>query len=659
VTNTRLCQWLGRVVCGAALGTAGLLLSEQPAPAQTYVCPPPPEGVYGLPGGPKFAESPPPPDTFYSQLDDPRWNGAWREDFATVSSTETGVRMLQEGTNLFVSFEGKVDPDGPGGPGSTDQVFFGFGAGTTAVIVETTMTAAPPQTNAGTISTSHWWKTTNGGATDWAQQALPLSWASGSNIHLWSGTGTGNGDSWAFNAKLDLNAIAGALGVAPPLTNFSMWYEIDVSTTTATIPYSWPPGTTVTLIPDPMNPGKQLVHNMLVSTWGTGDPPVASCPTGISVDPMHIGTQPVVAGIPDSTVHFGTGHASNDFVAIMDNGAVPISDGSVKARFRIANWGSMIGVGGDWHDMAPTSGAGVPTNVATNIDFVCVNPPAVGTLCPQLSAGQPTDQCLLVELSQATGLGVKFLHDSARRNMAFVDASTFERLAEVSVRGLTPLPGSGGKRDVYLYVRVLNMPEKTNGNPPIQIPPRVPPPPPPSQDGGTPGQDGGPVIGAPVRGPRDAQDAGSPGPQYRMTDYERYASVMPTYEVHVYHDTGLTRTDGGRTLKVLEPQAPFGYFVRHQGDLTGWANELTGEGFVLEQIGPNFYRAHVPDNGSVVVRTKIVAREPPKVPACHCNCDVVGSAGWSPLAIGLGGLGVSALAIRARRRKRAEPPRRR
>ena len=62
---------------------------------------------------------------------------------------------------------------------------------------------------------------------------------------------------------------------------------------------------------------------------------------------------------------------------------------------------------------------------------------------------------------------------------------------------------------------------------------------------------------------------------------------------------------GGQTRRVLEPQAPFGYFVEHAGDLSGWKHALVGEGFVLEEISPNFYHAKVPDNGSVRVRTTI------------------------------------------------------
>jgi MYXO-CTERM domain-containing protein len=92
-----------------------------------------------------------------------------------------------------------------------------------------------------------------------------------------------------------------------------------------------------------------------------------------------------------------------------------------------------------------------------------------------------------------------------------------------------------------------------------------------------------------------------------MTTYERVASVTPTYEVHVYHDTGHERMDAGHNRRVLEAQSTFGYFVQHEGDLSGWRHQLTGEGFVLEKIGPDFYRAKIPDHGKVQVHTTIMS----------------------------------------------------
>ena len=139
------------------------------ASAQTYLCPPAPEGVFGLPGGPRFTDSPL-PDTFASQLDNPRWNGSWREDFADSTSTEAGARILNDGTNLFFSLQAVVDPDGA--QVGSDAVYLGFSKdGTTGVVVKVLMDAAPPAAgftnDATSISTASWWKTTNGGSTGW------------------------------------------------------------------------------------------------------------------------------------------------------------------------------------------------------------------------------------------------------------------------------------------------------------------------------------------------------------------------------------------------------------------------------------------------------------------------------------------------------------
>ncbi len=160
-------------------------------------------------------------------------------------------------------------------------------------------------------------------------------------------------------------------------------------------------------------------------------------------------------------MHFGSGHAANNFVAELTNTDTlnPPTANSVQGRFRIADWGSQIGVGGSWTDVATvwtSATAATGTNAATAGRGLlnCINPPfnATNNSCYQLPAGAPTDQCLLVELAQSNGSGMRFVHDSARRNMDFVNASTFERSAEISLKGLAPLPGSPGTRDVYLYV---------------------------------------------------------------------------------------------------------------------------------------------------------------------------------------------------------------
>jgi hypothetical protein len=267
-----------------------------------------------------------------------------------------------------------------------------------------------------------------------------------------------------------------------------------------------------------------------------------------------------------------------------------------------------------------------PGNQGGTITFRCVNttplPGETRCFVPNVATGHSRDQCLLVEMSRGTGPGVTFIRSSARRNMDFVTASTFERLAEISVEGLAPLPGSGGYRDVYIYVATQNMPSKASGPSRREIPRAVGSPAPPR------------AAAADATAARAVADD---QPRYRMNTYERIASVMPTYEVHVYHDTGQTRSDGSHTVKVLEPQPPFGYFVQHSGDLSGWRHDLMGQGVTLEEISPNFFHVKVPDNGSIQVRTRIAACESCLL-GLGTRCGGVGRGGCATCAAA-GGIG--------------------
>jgi hypothetical protein len=402
-----------RVALFAAIAVAGGLTAfDTTAVAETYVCPPAAQGVPGLLGGPKFAETVL-PDAFASELGDPRWTGAWREDFPTSLSTEVGSRMLKEGNVLFVSLEGKVDPNDAAV--NSDGVYLGFSRdGVTAEMVKVTLSASPPLKNSPAVSSINWWKTTDGGATPWPKQGGPLPWARSSNIHAWAApASTGNGDSWAINAKIDLADVGTHLDAGPPLVgNFYMWYEIVVQTATGPAAYDWPSGTTLSF------DGMSQALLTAKTSWGIVNPSVTSnCPGGVSVGPMSLGVAPVVAGVPGTVVHFGTGQPSNDFVAELDGAGMPVVSGTVKARFRIANWPETMDAAGDWHDMVPTPGNGVPgtrNNAAGEIRFHCVNPPDNSDApCYQLPAGAPASQCVLVELSQASGTGVKFVRDSA------------------------------------------------------------------------------------------------------------------------------------------------------------------------------------------------------------------------------------------------------
>ncbi|HEY6476210.1 MAG TPA: hypothetical protein VI456_06475, partial [Polyangia bacterium] len=417
------------------------LLSLAWAPASraqtTYVCPPAPTGVPGLSGGPQFAATNP-PDAFASELADPRWTGAWREDFSATSTSQVASRILNDGSNIFLSLQAIVDPDGA--QIGADGIYLGFSQdGTTAKFVKVVMDAAPPAggfvNDATSISTASSWKTTNGGNSVWPKQG-PQSWALPTGIHVWTGNGTENGASWGFNVELSLADLGTTLGLAGPLTTpFYMWYEIVVETPTSSDQYSWPAGSTVgfdstTSGCTPASPCAVLPVNV----WGIVEAPTSNkCPAGISIGATSIGTKPLTAGAPGTTVAFGSGQPGNDFVAELTNTDAlnPLTVNAIQARFRIADWASTVGVGGSWTDLATTGTPaarvrGVNGATSGEISLPCVNPPFTSTSvdCYQPPAGAPATQGMLVELSQNDGSGYRYVHDSAWVDLTFVNPST-------------------------------------------------------------------------------------------------------------------------------------------------------------------------------------------------------------------------------------------
>jgi hypothetical protein len=242
---------------------------------------------------------------------------------------------------------------------------------------------------------------------------------------------------------------------------------------------------------------------------------------------------------------------------------------------------------------------------------------------------------MLVELASLGGLTpVHFVQDSARRNLNFVHASKFEKDARISINGLAPLAGGGGQRDVYLFVKTTNMPATIDSGKQ---------PPPPSQDKG--------MLKVPGRN----EGKREPGPAvYEKTVFEQLQGMWPTYEVHVYHDTGRKTQVGGTTVNVLEPQVPFGYLVEHSGTLDGWKHKLAGVGVVLEEISPNFYHVKVPDNGAIKVHTSIEAVECRRLLGLFkCCCNLARTRDGSS-AGALGALGLAAIGATRRRGRRTK-----
>jgi MYXO-CTERM domain-containing protein len=167
------------------------------------------------------------------------------------------------------------------------------------------------------------------------------------------------------------------------------------------------------------------------------------------------------------------------------------------------------------------------------------------------------------------------------------------------------------------------------------------------------------------------------------TPHEALVSVWPTYEVHVFYDTGEKRGFGKDVLSRLQPGMPFGFYAYHHGDLEGWLHEMVGLNAQLVQVAPGFFKVVIPDNGSIKLTNRFEAREPGKKPVIggtteppapvdckecpkptgekppqqvppvekdgHCNCTLPGDPGSSKHALWLGALALGFFVARRRR----------
>ena len=59
-----------------------------------------------------------------------------------------------------------------------------------------------------------------------------------------------------------------------------------------------------------------------------------------------------------------------------------------------------------------------------------------------------------------------------------------------------------------------------------------------------------------------------------LSPRQALAAAWPTYDVHVYYDSGKTVTIAGKTSKALVPMFPFTYFHSHEGPLFGFTHSF-------------------------------------------------------------------------------------
>jgi len=439
----------------------------------------------------------------------------------------------------------------------------------------------------------------------WVEKSARVWMRNVSDTVTTPGTIVAQDNEWTVQLVIPVApALVDGVDVSP--TSFRMWHYVQMGTTWNTstptdIIYTWP--RTTTAAPSAfVYTRPSFVHTFPEPTaWGEFSTS-GGC-AGLTLTTADIGTVSST-GINQSRISLTNPNTFRAEPTHKNPTSVlspAINAGVLMATFRIANWGSQVGdeTASSW--VAPTPLTNVPDTVGVAQHPGPPNPDPKGNItaswtldtawkcrftgkngvvgsggviivpgdpsCPNADPELLLHQCILVDL---TGPGVNFLNNSAFRNMDFVQASTFEREAEISVVGLSNL--AGGRREVYLYVSTINMPGFTN------------------QSTSDPRRRAGPITLAAVAQPTPSTGA------------------IPMMVVHAYHDSGVEiETDRG-TRRLLIPQTSFGYVVEHEGELEGWVTRTVG----AERIpGSNKkFKVAVPNNGGVRIQNVIEAVEP-------------------------------------------------
>jgi opacity protein-like surface antigen len=621
--------------------TFGLAVGQ--AAAQPKVCIPAAVGVPGNPGPPDWYTAGQPQNGRPYRPYDPRWLGAVSLDYGSGSVSQASFRGLADGASaLLFSWNVKTSPDI-----LVDSTSFFVGiAPKTANAVTDKANARILRfrlKQASTVAANEWLpKPRQDGATlyfdvteftfngtDWV--AGPASawidttarvWIRNTNdtVNVPDIAGTVAAplkNEWVVQLRVPITASP-ATGVNVSLASFRMWHyaqlagNFNPNNPPATIPYTWP----TTTVAQPGQYVYQIISGKHTfpepNIWGEFSTGTQGC-GGITMTWSDIGT-----GNATSQSYIDVLGSNNFFANPANNNTTAVSANVLKASIRFANWGSQVGVvtPASWvgppqlaaladtggisaaamlNDLNPPHGSmtaawtpdqtwkckfigknGVPANQTRNNVAIPGDP-----TCPNAAPELMLHQCMLVTL---TGPGLVFLNDSAFRNMDFVNASTFQREADISVAGLAGMPG--GKRDVYLFVEQLNMLQFT---------------------------DQSTSKGRGVRQPTPPGVA-APPPASGFTQ-------VPALIVHAYHDTGIDLGTETGTSRLLIPQNSYGYLVSHNGDLEGWTVKTLGAQPIAGS--KTHFKIPVPNDGAARITNVIEAVDPKRFGiGVHIGVDI-------------------------------------
>ncbi len=283
-----------------------------------------------------------------------------------------------------------------------------------------------------------------------------------------------------------------------------------------------------------------------------------------------------------------------------------LAAGQVRARFAIANWGSLGAISPAWTSIA----MGIPNDAAIGDGKTPVQGEDIRypwTLPTDLaeafrSGARSLHQCLRVELS---GVGLALTNPVVCRNMDFLGDTRFSREAEINVAGLEPITTQ--PRDVYLAVEVYNLPTcvdptmsplKASASKTMGLGIRA-------EQGTSPTS----VLENQVNGLNAyAFDAGMvPTPEVAQIMLD---AGLPTYRVHCYQDTGRREQIDGRSYCVLGLLGSFGYHVVLEEEPWGWSHRLHG----AIRLAEHFYVLRVPSGGVARITTSIQALQAGETP---------------------------------------------
>ena len=360
----------------------------------------------------------------------------------------------------------------------------------------------------------------------------PFTWMDDGSVAMWQYGNTPDvpplvQNRWAVQVRFKIAPAASVNSITDGIQGGSTyWFEATENDTKGiwTSVAHWPTNLTTSVCPVQSTPN-QVIHQELgpknltncplcsldfysFLTTFVGSPPAGStCDAGLKIDSAHIGNVVDTAG-PYDTIGLthtikalnaaGTAPAVNTMIAQVASTGGSIGPVPLRARFRVADWGTTWGANAAWKDIpgqstATTSLTVTPTSTkALTYNWTLGNDPKLGKseICSYLQSspgcadctcggtnpivdnciagdtgtrapGGPclakhaSHQCMLVEVQAPNGNAV-FTQSSAFSNWDFGEMSTFTRDAIIDARGVPA--AADGSQKVLLVVVPRNMP---------------------------------------------------------------------------------------------------------------------------------------------------------------------------------------------------------